>query len=499
MYRLFAPVMAACMLVVHALAVAQVPSLSLGQAAVLDRGRALYLGAQPFAAPVRMGSVEMPPAALARGCAACHGFKGEGGREAGIVVPPVQWHRLQQPSAGHRAFEGAQPVLEAIGRGVGREGQALRAPMPQFALNASEQDALLAYLRVLGTDAQPQPGVAADRVVLGTVLPLTGAQAAVGERIRATLAAGVQEVNSRGGLFGRRLELRVLDAGATAASAAKVAREVIASQEVFALVASLVPEPDSALLQAVTTHGVPMVATLGVPAVQTGTRGVSYLLPSLEVQIASLANELNRQCAPGSGVGSGNGSTAQDTLVLHYGAGMVGQKFSANTPKHMQARQVNDRAALAAEIAKLPLSRVIALLPAAWVDDVRQILSATRRDSCLGTLAVTSGLQPPSAQGVLAELIALPMPAVRQQIGVTSSDTLWTLLAQVGLNTMMEALSRSGRQLDSIGLLDAIDTLNQFEAVPNVTLSFSPGKHHGFDTTYVWKERNHATLSTRTP
>jgi Periplasmic binding protein/Cytochrome c len=477
---------AVLLLVSCAMTIAQPVNLSPGDVAMLQKGRDLYLGHQAFTGSVRMGSVNLPPAALTGGCAGCHGYRGEGGREAGVVAPAIQLARLRLPHAGNSPFDSEQRVMDAITHGLGRGGAALRAPMPQFSLTANEQQALMAYLRVLGTEAQSQPGVYQERIVLGAVVPLTGSQANIGERIKTTLMSRVDAVNSVGGVFGRRVELRVVDAGATAAAATKAARELVASQQVFALVASLVPEPDAELLQAVTKYGVPMVATLGVPAWDVSNRGISYLLPSLDHQISSLVNEMDRQCI--------RADSSDQTLVLQMDKLPVRPPAMVLPGKHIELRRVMNRASLIAELERSSASRIIAALPAAWVDVVRQHLLSSRPHSCLGTLAIWSGSQTVSVQTALQEVVAFPMPPVGQQTGVAASDTLWTLLAQVAMNTLMEALSRSGRQLDSAALLSAIDTISQFEALTGLAVSFNPQKSHGFEVTYIWKEGHHANI-----
>jgi mono/diheme cytochrome c family protein len=456
---------------------------------LLQLGRALYTGQQSFVAPVRMGTVQLPTAAVQGGCAACHGIRGEGGREAGVVAPPVQWQRLQQARAGRSALVGEAAVLEAVTKGLGRDGVALHAPMPQFALTIAEQQALMAYLQVLGTEAQPQPGVYKERLVLGTVLPLTGPQAAIGARIQTTLMSRIAQVNSAGGMFGRRIELQVADAGASADSAASAAQKMMASQEVLALVASVVPQANAALVQAVAEYGVPMVATLGVPNVEASAAGVRYLLPSVDYQLTSLAQELERKCNPIAG--------AQTALVLQ--AAHASQLPLANLAPHWQLRQIKERRDVLTALSAVQPDRVIAMLPADWVDDARHMLATKRPQSCLGTLAIWSGSQPAAGAGLLTEVVVLPMQPVQQQIDVSSSDTLWTLLAQVGINTVLEALARSGRQLDGAKLLSAINSLVQYEAMPNMPVSFGLHKQHGLDVAYLWKERNHANTAQQSP
>ncbi|HQS33220.1 MAG: hypothetical protein B7X59_03655 [Polaromonas sp. 39-63-203] len=488
----------------------------------LRTGRALYLGLKPFAGPVRIGTVELPAAALAGGCASCHGRRGEGGREGGVAVPAIQWHRLGQPRGGLRPFDGEQAVADAIRHGAGRGGTVLRTPMPQFSLTDAEQRALVTWMRVLGTEAEPQAGVHADHLVLGTVLPMTGAQAGVGERIRTRLAARFDAVNQSGGVFGRRIELQVSDAGNSAATAAKAAREMADSGEVVALVGSLVTDADSALLQAITDHGVPMVATLGVPAADSPAPGINYLLPSVMSQAASLAADMDRNC-PGDRSGT-------KTLVLHgsdwpvkaqavaahsqgsngakndtggepigpVGLGATGAWFERDSAVDLQFLAVNKLRDLPQLLAGAGAPRIIAVLPPSGVAEVRRLMAPSRSSRCLGTLAISSGPQF-DATSLLSEVVALPMPLVGLRAGEESREALWTLLADVAATTMVEALSRSGRNVDGAALVGALHSLKQFEAAPGVTVSFSKRRRHGFEVSTVWKEGHHATNIPRQP
>ncbi len=480
-----------------ACALAQAPGSQADDAAILKTGRALYLGLQPFAGPVGMGTVVLSAAAITGGCASCHGRRGEGGREGGVAVPAIQWQTLQQFRAGRRPFDGEQAVVNAIRHGAGREGSALRTPMPQFSMTDAEQQALVTWLRVLGTEGEPRPGLYGDRIVLGTVVPLTGARARVGEHIRTRLASRFDAVNRSGGLFGRRIELRVADAGSSLASAVNAARNMVASGQVIALVGSVVTETDTALLQTISDNGVPMVATLGVPAGDSPAHGINYLLPSLHNQVSSLATELERHCVPRAG-------TAK-TLVLHESNAPIkteaidAQVKVIDRPGSLDFRTVRNPSELPRLLAQGRAPRVIAVLPPVWVGEVRRLMASSQTVACLGTLAIASGSQFDGVASELIEAVALPMPLVNLRADAESSETLWTLLADVAANTMIEALSRSGRNLDGAALLVAIESLKQFEAAPGVTVTFSPRRRHGFEVSTLLKERNHAGNNPRQP
>jgi mono/diheme cytochrome c family protein len=468
-------------------------------AALLREGRRLYHGQSAWTVAPRLAGVALPnTATAATACSACHGPRGEGRSEAGTVVPAIQWQALQQPSARLAGYQGAGAVVHAIVAGVGREGQALQAPMPRFALSPREQQALLAYLRVLGTEAETVPGVNPGEVRVASVLPLSGPQAAIGQRIRDGLAAHFAATNARGGIFGRRIALQVVDGGPDAASAARATQALLAAADdaPFALVGSLLADPDEALRNALAAHDLALVATLGLPLADSPLPQLTYLLPSLAGQLRQLAGELARQCGAG-----------QPTLVLHPPGSAWARALQAPLPPPGDAVKDSHAAApwravpvghageLDAALAAAEAPAVVAALDESLLARLR---SAPGR-RCLGTLAAVSGqattADMPATPTAWAEVVALPMPAAAPAAataGAAVPGRLWTVLADAAAGVLEEALARSGRGLDRARFLQALQSLHRFEPAPGLALTFTPGRRHGFDLTYLWTENHHA-------
>lgn len=459
--------------------------------ALQRQGRALFRGEVPLAQPATVQGVALPGAA----CAGCHGPRGEARREAGIDVPSIQWQPLTAAREAQPAYPDAQAVLGAIEHGLGRQAQPLQAPMPRYAFTAAERGALLAYLRVLGTESDPVPGVTADRVVVGSVLPLTGPQAAVGARIRAAMAARFEAVNAAGGVFGRRIELRAIDAGADAAGGSNAARDVleVSGGGLFAFVGSLLPEPDDALRQRLRTHDTPMVATLGVPNADATMPQLTYLLPSLAAQVRQLVAELARRCGTPEG-------TAR---VLHPAGTPLARELATALPA-LQFEPIASEAQLDGALRRTEPLPVIALLPPGGVARLRAQWRAAGTPACLGTLAVVSGPQtaeePPfEAAGRhrarFIDLVALPMPPLLDAPGAPAGATLWETLGDAAAQVFAETLARSGRGVDPARFQRALETLHRFQPAAGLSLTFGPTQRHGFDMAYLSKENPHALPS----
>ena len=445
------------------------------EALVLE-GRALYRGERPWREAPKLQGVPLPGAA----CVQCHGMRGEARSEGGVAVPSIRWQQLAQAGPQRPAYRGDAELLRALAQGHAPGGRPLAAPMPRYTLDAQESRALLAWLRVLGTEAAPVPGVTVDRVVLGTVLHLDGPQAAAGTAVRAALERGIARINGAGGLFGRRLALEVAAAGPDAASASAAAAALVGSGRVFLLVGAQLPEPDAALRDALHGHDSALVGALGQPTTAAPDRRIAWLLPSVAQQLVQLSAALPRHCPAARGGlrvlawrhGALAALSAADAGAADAGAADAGAGITW--------QPIGDAAALQQALAGPPRPSV-ALLPPALVATVRDTLG--RQGSCLGTLAVVSGAPP--ADTTAPELVGLPMPAVAAS---GSGSALWSLLAEGALATVAEALARAGRTLDIEGVLRALDGLDGLATPGGLRLAFGPQRRHGLEPAWIWKE-----------
>jgi mono/diheme cytochrome c family protein len=462
-------------------------------------GRAIYRGSQPLVQPPTLHDVPLPGSSA--NCASCHGVRGAARTEGGVAVPAIQWQRLAQSTPARAAYVDLAQVLNAVMDGKTTEGRTLSAPMPRFNLDAQEQRALTAYLQVLGTEADPAPGVGEHRIVLGTVLPQSGPQGAAGASIRGALQRRIATINTAGGIFGRHLELVVADAGPNDASATQAAIDLVRSGRVFALVASLGVRPTDALRQVLARHDTAMVATLGIPLNQPRDALLSWLLPSLQQQAMELASKLERLCPPRT-------DAATPTRVLYLAGGELGEMAELGRPAQLDApdqralpaglhwQAVTDTATLRTALRQQPAARAVVLLPSALADVARaEVAAQGPSGSCIGTLAAVSGESNSTAK--VRELVALPMPPVPLHDGADARTALWSMLADSSLAVMAETLSRAGRQLDTGRLVAALDTLHRFEPRPGLPVSFSARQRHGLEVSYLWKEGPHETHSSR--
>lgn len=150
-----------------------------------------------------------------------------------------------------------------------------------FCCNAHAADARIQALQSKQPHT-PQPGVNAHSITIGSLAPLTGENAETGTAVKALLTAYFDDLNQRGGIYGRRIVLRFDESGGNSATMLRSAKR-LAAAPVFAMVAPFVPDAEQKLAAVAHTSKIPLVGllALSVPN-EPANREVFYLLPGFQ-------------------------------------------------------------------------------------------------------------------------------------------------------------------------------------------------------------------------
>ena len=103
-------------------------------------------------------------------------------------------------------------------------------------------------------EEEPTPGVSPDRVLFGQSAALSGPAAALGQGMRLGIQAAFAEINRRGGVHGRQLELVSVDDGYEPEAALTNTRRLLQEESVFALIGP-VGTPTSRAVEPVAAQG----------------------------------------------------------------------------------------------------------------------------------------------------------------------------------------------------------------------------------------------------
>ena len=401
-----------------------------------------------------------------RRCAACHGRDGRGTREGGVEIPPVSWAALvapRDPSAGRpgRPAYDEATLKRALAEGIDPAGRSLAVGMPRFQLTAPQAALLFDYLRILGAEHDLDPGVSPDEIRVGAILPLSGPQAEWGRAMRIGLENALA---SAGPIYGRRLRVVTEDAANDVPAAL---RRLLASDRVFALVATMLPPGTEA---AEVTEDVPVIG----PLTPTPARFVAdrfYLLASIEDQMRVLVDELASETPHPLRLGiiGRDGSIAEavrDQVMRNRGM-VVGRS------------DVEDLGAVLPPAAE-PAPDAIFALPGSSLDR----LVAQRADRG-GDWLLAGTAEAVTLSAAADERLRLVLPIL--PVELQGRDSLATIppLAAAAVAVLVEGLKRAGARASRAGLVAAIETLRDFPIGVLPPVSFWRGQHGGSHASVV--------------
>ena len=133
-----------------------------------------------------------------------------GRTEGGLIPSNITWDILSKPYPVKRADGRELPSYDerslkrAFTMGIDPGGNELDLSMPRYRMPHEAAAALVAYLKILGSE--PDPGVDDSRVRLGDPAP-AGPLDGMGDVIRQVLSAYADRISRQGGIYGRRLEM----------------------------------------------------------------------------------------------------------------------------------------------------------------------------------------------------------------------------------------------------------------------------------------------------
>lgn len=272
------------------------------------RGKRIFVEGQsesgsPITATVSRGATPITASILP--CVGCHGEDGKGRPEGGVVPPDISWKHLSAAHGHEHAYGRRHPAFDdvslvtAILRGRDPGGNQLDIAMPRYDMSDADMADLIAYLKRIDSDLDP--GLTGDSIRIGSLLPMEGPLASVGASMRQILEASFAEVNAGGGIHGRRIELVVAGYDQDLQQSVWVVRDLLQSKSVFAMVGGYTAGIEEAMADTAEELEVPMVgAFTQFPPVSNELRPHSFYLTSGIVQQASVLARVGANSAYGN-------------------------------------------------------------------------------------------------------------------------------------------------------------------------------------------------------
>lgn len=431
------------------------------------RGKQLYLTGESAAkrkVSATLGNDETEILAGVVPCASCHGRNGRGKPEGGVRPANLQWDVLTHATTGDRgrAAYTRSRLKRAVTMGIDASNHKLDPAMPHYRMTIVDLDDLLAYLEKLGTERDPGVGDAALRI--GVILPPAAQER---DAVRNTIAGYFEGVNRSGGIYGRRLDPVFSESGGTAAERASALQSFVEREQPFALTASHFAGADEAMSAAADKLSVPAIAAFSARAGEG--RHVFQLL----------------------------GGVHEQALALFAAAGGEGNAFIvADDASRDAAKSIRDNLA-AWKI------EIVSTLPPSL--DSRAVLFLGPPQSLAPTLAACASASSPPfvlipaayaggdltlAPAALSRriLVALPSspgdvtPAGREELHALHADAAHATACRLALASaklLVEALRRTGRDVDRESLVDTLEGFYRVTTDLTPPITWSPNQRAG--------------------
>jgi ABC-type branched-subunit amino acid transport system substrate-binding protein len=466
------------------------------------RGKQIYLRGTSAAGREITGllnEIEVPASTVT--CAGCHGMRGEGKSEGGVTAGNLTWPNLIKPY-GHTHPTGRKhgpftdsSFTRAVVNGVDSDGNDLLVAMPRFKLSPEDMADLIAYVKRLDTDLDP--GLTDTSVRIGLLLPSAGALADVSAAMKDVFTAYFDDINSRGGIFSRKIELQFADVGAGGAATATTAESFAQKEQIFAFVGGLSAGAETQLATLARNEEIPFVgpATL-LPASETPVnRYVFYLLPGVAEQAESLVN-----------FAAARAELQQSKFAIVYADNALAT--AAATAADQQAKKIG-RAVLVKQLftsSNFAARRTVEELKSKGVDSVfffalgKEQLEFLSEAAAGGwsprvfLLGAFSGKELPPASPEMKDKIFIAFPtlpaditregvdefrALHEKYKFAPRHTASQLAAFAAAKVFVEGLTRAGKDLSREKLITALEGFYQYDTGATPPITFGPNRHIG--------------------
>lgn len=448
-----------------------------------------------------VGEVEVPGSTVS--CSGCHGMRGEGKTEGGVTAGNLTWSNLLKPyghshSTGrkHKPFNESS-FIRAVVNGIDSNGNNLLVAMPRYKLSPEDVADLIAYLKRIDSDLDP--GLTESNIRVGLVLPSEGALADVSAAIKDVFTAYFDDLNNRGGIFSRKVDLRFANVGAGGVETAKVVQTFAQQEKIFAFVGGLSAGADAQLAALARNEEIPFIgpSTLLPHAETPVNRYLFYLLPGVADQAVSLVNFAVAQ------------RELQDVpIAIVHSENTLG--IAAATAAAEQSRKAGRNVAvkLAYSPNNFDARRIINELKNKGAEAVFFFGAGKEQSSLISEaaaaagwtphfffLGIMSGKEPPTTLAAAFKnkiFTAFPtvpaditnegraeFRALHEKYKFAPRHTASQLSAFAAAKVFVEALTRAGKDLSREQLITSLESLYDYETGLTPRITFGPNRRVG--------------------
>jgi branched-chain amino acid transport system substrate-binding protein len=349
------------------------------------------------------------------------------------------------------------------------------------------------------------PGITDTEIILGADVPLSGALGAVYATIPQATGAYFKYINdTQGGVCGRKIVYKVEDNNDDPAKAMEVVRKLVEQDEVFAMVGSLGDEPHPATWDYLNENGVPdILLSAGAHIFGTDAEGHPWtvqMIPSCRIE-GTLFGQYISENLPGKKV------------AVLYQNNVLGFDHLEGVREGLDPDKNEIVSEQSFEVSAISISSQVNNMKNSGAEVVTSVATpgftsqAIKQADRLGWhpqwILCYNNSDEMMFQFVSAELLAGTIsfqalklaawtdePAVAEHYRIMReyggpTPTNFTVYAQTLAEVAVEALSRSCDNLTREGLMDALESIEDWHSdlfIDEVNVSFSDTDHTGLQT-----------------
>jgi ABC-type branched-subunit amino acid transport system substrate-binding protein len=477
-----------------------------------ERGKYIYESGRSRSRRVinaDLGNGETPTPGHILPCINCHGADGRGADDyVGIAPLNINWYALASTGYHSHAVRMHGPFDEltlarAIIFGLDPDGNKMEKAMPRYDMAKEDVEDLIAYLKVM--DSQSDPAISGSTIHVGTVIPVDGRHAGLGQAMRATIEAVFDEVNAAGGINERELKLNVGGWTDNGNPEIWAARDLVTKEPVAALVSPYIPNYDAELEALASEKRLPVVGPYTVLQPdgdeEDANRFTFYLLAGLELQARALVDAATARLEPADTklaivyprvrfFDELAGAAARQARTLGF-ASVDEEVFELNEfaarPTVVRLNQANTGAVLFLGSATELVDFARRADEAGW----QPLLLAP------GLLAERNVFELPDSfsRRVLLAYASLPTdysPAgaaeferLHEKYGFDYTYSIAQVNAYLAAKVLVEGLKRAGRNLTRDGLVEALESIDEYHPGLAPVLSYGKARRIGSVGTHI--------------
>ena len=354
--------------------------------------------------------------------------------------------------------------------------------------------ALAGLLLAAGTAlAQGAPGVTEREVLIGQFAATTGPAAQLGLRMQVGMQAYFKQVNGQGGVNGRTIRLVTRDDGYEPDKAVAAVKALIGDDKVFALAGSVGTPTNLAALPVITEERIPLVGLF------TGAQGLREPFNRNLFHVrASYNDETERIVQHLTTLGI-------KKIAVFYQNDSYGQAGLNGVTEALKRRQMQPVATGTVERNSVDVAKSLESILKAQPEAVVQIsaykscaafIKQARAKgfggqffnvSFVGSRALADELGPAGTGVVISQVVPFPfipnLPVVREYQAhmIAAGDKEFDFSSMEGYlsaRVLVEGLRRAGRGLTREGLVNALETLKDYD-IGGFKVNYGPRNHQG--------------------